>query len=69
LNDSTCGIQEGVYSLGAYGELFWRNTQASGVIPQIASCWPMRRRLEFISRVDDFVVMTKDKSHMYHHRA
>ena len=29
-------IQEGVYSLAAYSELFWRNTQASGVVPQIS---------------------------------
>ena len=29
-------IQEGVYSLAAFSELFWRNTQASGVIPQIS---------------------------------
>ncbi len=37
LNDSVgARIQEGVYSLAAYAELFWRNTQASGVIPQIS---------------------------------
>jgi len=37
LNDSVgARIQEGVYSLAAYSELFWRNTQASGVVPQIS---------------------------------
>ena len=29
-------IQEGVASLGGYAEVFWRNVQASGVIPQIS---------------------------------
>jgi acetyl-CoA/propionyl-CoA carboxylase carboxyl transferase subunit len=37
LNDSVgARIQEGVWSLAGYSELFWRNTQASGVIPQIS---------------------------------
>ena len=37
LNDSVgARIQEGVFSLAGYAELFWRNTQASGVIPQIS---------------------------------
>ena len=35
LNDGAgARIQEGVYSLAAYSELFWRNTRASGIIPQ-----------------------------------
>jgi len=29
-------IQEGIFSLYAYGEVFYRNTQASGVVPQIS---------------------------------
>ena len=34
LNDSGgARIQEGVWSLGGYAEIFWRNTQASGVVP------------------------------------
>ena len=37
LNDSVgARIQEGIYSLAAYAEIFWRNTQASGVVPQIS---------------------------------
>src|SRR5205085_10719216 len=37
LNDSGgARIQEGVESLGGYAEIFWRNVQASGVIPQIS---------------------------------
>ena len=37
LNDSGgARIQEGVESLGGYAEIFWRNTQASGVIPQLS---------------------------------
>ena len=36
INDSGgARIQEGVNSLAGYGEIFYRNTQASGVIPQI----------------------------------
>ena len=38
INDSGgARIQEGVVSLGGYAEIFWRNVQASGVIPQISS--------------------------------
>src|SRR5262245_39030399 len=38
LNDSGgARIQEGVSSLGGYAEIFWRNTRASGVIPQISA--------------------------------
>ena len=37
INDSGgARIQEGVVSLGGYAEIFWRNVQASGVIPQIS---------------------------------
>ncbi|TET83021.1 MAG: methylmalonyl-CoA carboxyltransferase, partial [Anaerolineales bacterium] len=37
LNDSGgARIQEGVYALAAYGDIFYRNTLASGVIPQIS---------------------------------
>ncbi len=67
LNDSTgARIQEGVYSLGAYGELFWRNTQASGVIPQISvMLGPCAGGSVYSPGLTDFVVMTKDKSHMF----
>ena len=37
INDSGgARIQEGVVSLGGYAEIFWRNVQASGVVPQIS---------------------------------
>ncbi len=41
LNDSGgARIQEGVAALGGYAEVFWRNVQASGAVPQIsASSW------------------------------
>ena len=46
LNDSGgARIQEGVKSLGGYAEIFWRNTQCSGVVPQLSGHHgPVRRR-------------------------
>ena len=59
-------IQEGVYSLAAYSELFWRNTQASGVIPQISvmlgSC---AGGSVYSPGLTDFVIMTRGTSHMF----
>jgi len=44
LNDSGgARIQEGVAALGGYAEVFWRNVQASGAVPQITSRRPARR--------------------------
>ncbi len=45
INDSGgARIQEGVNSLAGYGEIFYRNTIASGVIPQISVIpWALRR--------------------------
>jgi propionyl-CoA carboxylase beta chain len=67
LNDSTgARIQEGVYSLAAYGELFWRNTQASGVVPQISvMLGPCAGGSVYSPGLQDFVVMTKNMSHMF----
>ncbi len=59
-------IQEGVYSLGAYGELFWRNTQASGVIPQISVILgPCAGGAVYSPALTDFIIMTKGTSQMF----
>lgn len=67
LNDSGgARIQEGVYSLAAYSELFWRNTQASGVIPQISVILgPCAGGSVYSPGLTDFVIMTKGTSHMF----
>ncbi len=67
LNDSGgARIQEGVYSLGAYGELFWRNTQASGVVPQISVILgPCAGGAVYSPALTDFVIMTKGTSQMF----
>ncbi len=67
LNDSVgARIQEGVYSLAAYAELFWRNTQASGVIPQISvMLGPCAGGSVYSPALTDFVIMTKQTSHMF----
>src|SRR5512137_2110878 len=67
LNDSVgARIQEGVYSLAAYSELFWRNTQASGVIPQISVMLGTCAGGSVISPgLTDFVIMTRGLSHMF----
>ena len=44
INDSGgARIQEGVVSLAGYAEIFWRNVQSSGVIPQISWSWARAR--------------------------
>jgi propionyl-CoA carboxylase beta chain len=67
LNDSVgARIQEGVYSLAAYSELFWRNTQASGVIPQISvMLGPCAGGSVYSPGLTDFVIMTKGASQMF----
>jgi propionyl-CoA carboxylase beta chain len=67
LNDSVgARIQEGVYSLAAYSELFWRNTQASGVIPQISvMLGPCAGGSVYSPGLTDFVIMTRGASHMF----
>ncbi|MCA9962197.1 MAG: acyl-CoA carboxylase subunit beta, partial [Anaerolineales bacterium] len=66
LNDSVgARIQEGIHSLGAYAELFWRNTQASGVIPQISvMLGPCAGGSVYSPALTDFVIMTQG-SHMF----
>lgn len=67
LNDSVgARIQEGVYSLAAYAELFWRNTQASGVIPQISvMLGPCAGGSVYSPALTDFVIMASGSSHMF----
>jgi len=67
LNDSVgARIQEGVWSLAGYSELFWRNTQASGVIPQISvMLGPCAGGSVYSPGLTDFVIMTDRLSHMF----
>jgi len=67
LNDSVgARIQEGVWSLAGYSELFWRNTQASGVIPQISvMLGPCAGGSVYSPGLTDFVIMTQGISHMF----
>lgn len=67
LNDSVgARIQEGVYSLAAYSRLFWSNTQASGVVPQISvMLGPCAGGSVYSPGLTDFVIMTEGSSHMF----
>lgn len=59
-------IQEGVHSLSAYGELFYRNTLASGVVPQFSvMLGPCAGGAVYSPALTDFVVMTKGISNMF----
>ncbi len=67
LNDSGgARIQEGVVSLGAYADIFLRNTLASGVIPQISVILgPCAGGAVYSPALTDFIVMVKNTSHMF----
>ena len=59
-------IQEGVVSLGLYGEIFYRNVQASGVIPQISLIMgPNAGGHVYSPALTDFVVMVDKTSQMF----
>src|SRR5699024_2298632 len=59
-------IQEGVVSLGLYGEIFQRNTRASGVIPQISLIMGANAGGHVYSpALTDFVVMVDETSQMF----
>ncbi|MEO7288127.1 MAG: carboxyl transferase domain-containing protein, partial [Jatrophihabitantaceae bacterium] len=59
-------IQEGVVSLGLYGEIFYRNVQASGVIPQISLIMGAAAGGHVYSpALTDFVVMVDNTSQMF----
>jgi propionyl-CoA carboxylase beta chain len=67
INDSGgARIQEGVVSLGGYAEIFWRNVQASGVIPQISLiAGPCAGGAVYSPAITDFVIMTEKISQMF----
>ncbi|MBM4356325.1 MAG: methylmalonyl-CoA carboxyltransferase [Deltaproteobacteria bacterium] len=67
LNDSGgARIQEGVVALGGYAEIFFRNTIASGVIPQISVILgPCAGGAVYSPGITDFIVMVKKSSHMF----
>ena len=67
LNDSGgARIQEGVLSLGAYADIFLRNTLASGVIPQISAIMgPCAGGAVYSPAITDFTIMVKDTSYMF----
>jgi len=59
-------IQEGVESLGGYAEIFWRNTLASGVIPQISAILgPSAGGAVYSPALTDFVFMSEGTSYMF----
>src|SRR6185437_15050481 len=59
-------IQEGVVSLGAFGEIFRRNVHASGVIPQISLIvGPAAGGAVYSPALTDFIVMVDKTSNMY----
>jgi propionyl-CoA carboxylase beta chain len=67
LNDSGgARIQEGVSSLGGYAEIFWRNTQASGVVPQISAIMgPCAGGAVYSPAITDFICMVEGNSYMH----
>jgi propionyl-CoA carboxylase beta chain len=67
INDSGgARIQEGVVSLGAYGDVFARNVQSSGVIPQISLIMgPCAGGAVYSPAMTDFILMVKETSHMF----
>lgn len=67
LNDSGgARIQEGVASLGGYADIFYRNVQASGVIPQISVILgPCAGGAVYSPAITDFIVMVEQTSHMF----
>jgi len=67
LNDSGgARIQEGVKSLGGYAEIFWRNTQASGVVPQISAVMgPCAGGAVYSPAITDFICMVEGSSYMH----
>jgi propionyl-CoA carboxylase beta chain len=59
-------VQEGVDGLASYGEIFWRNVKASGVVPQISVVLgPAAGGAVYSPAITDFVFMTKSNAQMY----
>ncbi len=67
LNDSGgARIQEGVQSLGGYAEIFWRNVQSSGVVPQISAILgPCAGGAVYSPAMTDFICMVEGTSFMH----
>ena len=67
INDSGgARIQEGVVSLGSYGDVFLRNVKSSGVIPQISLIMgPCAGGAVYSPAITDFIFMVKETSHMF----
>src|SRR5437660_10557961 len=67
LNDSGgARIQEGVVSLAGYADIFYRNTLASGVIPQISAILgPCAGGAVYSPAITDFILMVRETSHMF----
>ncbi|MFM2385730.1 MAG: hypothetical protein RL660_487 [Bacteroidota bacterium] len=67
LNDSGgARIQEGVVSLGGYADIFWRNTKASGVIPQLSAIMgPCAGGAVYSPAITDFILMVEHTSYMF----
>ena len=67
INDSGgARIQEGVVSLAGYAEIFWRNVQSSGVIPQISLVMgPCAGGAVYSPAITDFVLMVEGTSYMF----
>lgn len=67
LNDSGgARIQEGVRSLGGYADIFFRNVQSSGVIPQISAIMgPCAGGAVYSPAMTDFTIMVENSSYMF----
>jgi len=67
LNDSGgARIQEGVVSLGGYADIFFRNTRASGVVPQLSAIMgPCAGGAVYSPALTDFIMMVENSSYMF----
>jgi propionyl-CoA carboxylase beta chain len=67
LNDSGgARIQEGVVSLGGYADIFYKNTKASGVIPQLSAIMgPCAGGAVYSPAITDFILMVENTSYMF----
>ena len=67
LNDSGgARIQEGVVSLGGYADIFYNNTKASGLVPQLSAIMgPCAGGAVYSPALTDFIFMTKNTSYMF----
>lgn len=67
LNDSGgARIQEGVVSLGGYADIFYKNTLASGVVPQLSAVMgPCAGGAVYSPALTDFIFMVEDSSYMF----